>query len=153
MIENLYKRYYLELLHWCQKMTTSPQAAEELVQEAFVRAMLHLELLETLNEKQCRAWLYRTTKNLYIDKVRHASFEEVVETIPESASSPQEYAELEWESVLEQLPDIEGTLFIMRYLYGYNASQLSEMFSMPPGTIRFKLSSARKHLRDMIGGK
>lgn len=59
---------------------------------------------------------------------------------------------IEWEDLLNSLPDMEGVLFAMRYLQGYNSTQIGEIFSMPPGTVRSKLSSARKHLQEAIGG-
>lgn len=153
MIEELYTSYHNELVKWCQTMTDSHELAEELVQEAYLRAMLHQDMLEMLQEKQRRAWLYRTVKNLYIDNIRHRSFEDVVEDVPENVEEPQEFTEFEWIKLLESLPDIEGVLFSLRYLQGYNSNQLGRMFNLPPGTVRSKLSSARKHLRQSIGGK
>lgn len=153
MIEELYTSYHNELVKWCQTMTDSHELAEELVQEAYLRAMLHQDMLEMLQEKQRRAWLYRTVKNLYIDNIRHRSFEDVVEDVPENVEEPQEFTEFEWIKLLESLPDIEGVLFSLRYLQGYNSNQLGRMFNLPSGTVRSKLSSARKHLRQSIGGK
>ena len=153
MIEELYTSYHNELVKWCQTMTDSHELAEELVQEAYLRAMLHQDMLEMLQEKQRRAWLYRTVKNLYIDNIRHRSFEDVVEDVPENVEEPQEFTEFEWIKLLESLPDIEGVLFSLRYLQGYNSNQLGRMFNLPPGTVRSKLSSAKKHLRQSIGGK
>lgn len=152
MIETLYEAYYKELTGWCRAMTKSLSLSEELVQEAFMRALLNRELLEGLREEQCRAWLYRTVKNLYVDYTRRNRRESVVETIPEQGTGAQEISELEWQELLASLPDEEGLLFTMRYLQGYNSKQLGEFFDMPPGTVRSKLSSARKHLRDAIGG-
>ena len=66
MIEELYKKYYEELINWCHSMTGNLYTAEELVHEAFLRAMLHEDTLSTLKEQQSRSWLYRTVKNLYV---------------------------------------------------------------------------------------
>lgn len=153
MIEALYEKYHMQLLKWCQSMTENLQTAEELVQEAFLRAMLHEEILETLDEKQCRSWLYRTIKNLYVDRLRHNSRETMMEEFIENTKAPEEMEAVEWESLLNSLPDMEGVLFALRYLEGYNSTQIGEMFSLPPGTVRSKLSSARKHLQQAIGGK
>ena len=153
MIEELYLTYHSELVRWCRNMTRDPSLAEELVQEAFLRAMLQEETLSALKEKQRRAWLYRVTKNLYIDRTRHGAYEIVVDALPESADESDAVTTLEWEQLLESLPDMEGVLFAMRYLQGYNSEQLSQIFQIPSGTIRSKLSSARKHLKEAIGGK
>ena len=136
MIEELYKKYHQELICWSQSMTGSLHSAEELVQEAFLRAMLHEEVLENLQDQQCRSWLYRTVKNLYV----MIDGGKVVEP-------------MEWEELLEALPDMEGVIFSLRYLEGYNSKQIGEMLSLPPGTVRFKLSSARQHLKESLGGK
>lgn len=153
MIETLYEKYHLELIRWCQKITGDFEESEEYVQEAFARAMLHTDLFDELGEMQGRAWLYQTVKNIVIDRKRQNSKENIVENVPEAIEEQINFSEVEWENLLQMLPDIEGTLFAMRYIYGYNSKQLGEMFSIPSGTVRSKLSSARKHLRDMIGGK
>lgn len=150
MIEELYAKYHWSLVKWCSGMTGSLQTAEELVQEAFLRAMLHEELLNLLDEKQGRSWLYRTVKNLYIDRRRHTSRENIVDETPESQKEPEEITNIEWEMLLNSLPDMEGLLLVLRYVEGYNSKQIGELLSLPPGTVRSKLSIARNHLRDAI---
>ena len=153
MIEELYRTYHLELVRWCTSMTRDSSLAEELVHEAFLRAMLQEEALSVLGAKQRRSWLYRVIKNLYIDRKRRESYEVMIDTFPEAADESDDVTNLEWEHLLESLPDMEGVLFAMRYLQGYNSEQLSQIFQIPSGTIRSKLSSARKHLKEAIGGK
>lgn len=153
MIEELYKKYYQELIGWCHNMTENLHTAEELVQEAFLRAMLHEDVLTALQEQQCRSWLYRTIKNLYVDRVRHGSKETIVEEFPQQQKHSQEIVNLEWEQLLGTLPDLEGVIFSLRYLEGYNSNQIGAMLSIPPGTVRFKLSSARQHLKESLGGQ
>lgn len=153
MIAELYQKYYAELVWWCQGMTGNLQTAEELVQETWLRALDHAGSLALLDEKQCRAWLYRTTKNLYVDQIRHRAKEIILREPPDGMRWPQEMEEAEWICLLDSLPDREGQVFVLRYLLGYNSRQIGELLSLPPGTVRSKLSSARTHLRKMIGGK
>ena len=151
-IEELYIKYHLELVKWCQSMSENPQTAEEIVQEAFLRAMFNEELLLQLKERQARAWLYRTAKNIFVDQIRRKNKETIVDEIPERIKESEKLTELEWDELLERLPDGEGVIFAMRYLQGYNSRQIGEILSMPAGTVRCKLHSARKHLREEIGG-
>ncbi|MFA6941014.1 MAG: sigma factor-like helix-turn-helix DNA-binding protein [Clostridiaceae bacterium] len=37
----------------------------------------------------------------------------------------------------------------MRYIDGYNSSELGEMFDLPPSTVRARLSSARKKMAEI----
>lgn len=48
-----------------------------------------------------------------------------------------------------QLPNEERGLFWMRYMEGYNSSELGELFDLPPSTVRARLSSARKKMLAM----
>lgn len=150
MIEELYAKYHRELVKWCTGMTGSLQTAEELVQEAFLRAMLHEALLEQLDERQGRSWLYRTVKNLYIDRRRHTARENIMEEAPESQKEPEEITNIEWEMLLNSLPDMEGVLLTLRYVEGYNSKQIGEILALPTGTVRSKLSSARNHLKEAL---
>ncbi len=149
-IERVYQKYHQELVGWCVGMTGNPVTAEELVQEAFLRAMLHEESFYALKEPQQRAWLYRTIKNSYVDRIRRARYETVVEKFPQMQKEQEEMKVTEWKSLLESLPDREGLIFALRYLDGCNSRQIGELLQIPPGTVRSKLSSARKHLRDAL---
>ena len=146
MIEELYSTYYKELLGWCTTMTQDPQQAEDLVQEAFLRAMYNTVLLRNLKEKQRVSWMYRTIKNLYIDKIRHASFETIMEEIPESVTDPDEFAQIGYKQAILQLSKEEQRLVVMQY-QGYNSTELGQIFGISPATVRAKLSLARKKLR------
>jgi len=57
-IEELYKKYYREIVNWAASMTGDYSEAEDLVQEAFLNVIDHEELLSQLPEMQARAWVY-----------------------------------------------------------------------------------------------
>ncbi len=153
MLEQFYQSCQGELTGWCRKMTQDPVLAEDLVQEAFVRAVEHREVLETLSEPQRKAWIYRTVKNLYFDRIRHMRYEMVSETLPESGEEIWEYDQIGWEQLLNSLPGNEGVLFTLRYLKGYNSREIGAYLDMPAGTVRAQLASARKHLRTALKGE
>lgn len=150
MLEQFYRSRRAELIGWCSVMTQDLVLAEDLVQEAFLRAMDHLTVLENLSETQQRAWFYRTIKNLYLDRVRHGRFESVYEDLPESIEKIPEYNGIDWGILLGRLPGNEGIFFCMRYLEGYTSREIGELFHMPPGTVRAQLSLARKHLKEAL---
>lgn len=147
MVEQIYQKYLKELTGWCTSMTCNRAKAEDLVQEAFLRALDHEDLFRNMSEQQCRAWMYRTIKNLYYDRLRRERFETAEEELPERVEEPCEYEELEQKELLAKLPEEERMLFAMRYMEGYNSRELGEIFSMPPATVRMKLASARKKLQ------
>lgn len=159
LIEALYSEFHKDLVEWCRYMTGDRARAEDLVQEAFVRALRHQALLETLTGEQRRSWLYRAVKNLYVDEIRRSSRELITEELPERTDpaakadyrqTPPEMTGLEWEDLINRLPELEGVVFTMRYLQGYNSSEIGRLLDLSPGTVRSKLSEARKHLRGAL---
>lgn len=147
MLEELYAGFYDQLLGWCTARVHSREAAEDLVQETFLRAMGHLEDLEPLRPAQRRAWLYRTAKNLSVDRARRqareapAEEEQLALTAFEEDLSAVAVAQL-----VDRLPETERALFSLRAFAGYNASELGDLFDLPPSTVRSRLASARRKL-------
>ena len=149
-LEDIYGSFHRDLLAYCQAMTKSRSSAEDLVQETYLRAMTHWEDVESLSRGQCRSWLYRTARNLYIDQLRaHAR-----ETSDEDSLALTPFEEdLTGAAVLQligRLPDGERALFTMRHFEGYNARELGELFELPAATVRSRLASAKRRLRQWI---
>ena len=138
MVEELYTDFYDQLLGWCTARVRSPAAAEDLVQETFLRAMDHLEDLEPLNRAQRRAWLYRTAKNLAVDRVRRQA--------RETPAEEEDLTAVAVAQLVDRLPETERALFSLRAFAGYNATELGELFDLSPSTVRSRLASARRKL-------
>lgn len=150
-IEELYGRSYKEILAYCSAMTKDRTAAEDLVQETYMRAMTHWEDLEDLSRGQRRAWLYRTARNLFIDQVRKQSRETPVDEEQLALAAFQEdLSQAAVGQLIARLPEDEKALFTMRYFEGYNSKELGELFDLPPATVRSRLASAKRRLREWI---
>lgn len=152
MWDELYARHYPELLRYAVGACRSREQAEDLAQEVFLKALQNADIFEDLGPSQRRAWLFRTLKNLMCDKFRRASLEAAfTQELQEDATAPElGYARTETELVLSKLSPQDRALFQMRYLEGYNASELAEIFHLPAGTIRAKLSRSRKYLKEIF---
>lgn len=148
MFEEWYGGGYDSLLRYCQAMTEDWAAAEDLTQEAFLRALERLDELEALLPGQRRAWLRRTARNLFIDRCRKLAREDPDgEEGLMGLADEEDFTGAEVAELVGRLPPEEGALFTLRYFQGYNATELGEMFSLPPGTVRSKLSAARARIR------
>ena len=150
-VQDLYAKFYRELLTYCKAMTKNGASAEDLVQETYLRAFTHWEDVEDLSAGQCRAWLYRTARNLFIDQVRKQARETPAEEETLSlASFEEDLSQAAVAQLIARLPGTEQPLFTMRYFEGYNASELGEMFGLPPATVRSRLASAKRRLREWL---
>lgn len=153
MWEELYNTYYKELLRYTCAACGSTSQAEDLVQEVFVKALQNAATVMDLGKSQKRAWLYRCLKNLIVDQFRHQQVEDAYTqglNLEEAIDGEEGYLKTETQLLLMRLPEPDRTIFTLRYMEDYNASELAEMFGLPPGTIRAKLSRARVQLKKMI---
>lgn len=151
--EELYEQFHAELLRFAVSMTESRAEAEDAVQEAFYRAVLHAETLSGLDRSRARAWLYRTVKNVRIDRLRRRHGEQLTDAPPEGAQRFDALGEAEWRMVLDALPPPDGELLWKNAVEGVPSDALGRAYGMPAGTVRYRLYLARKQLRTILGGK
>ena len=99
--------------------------------------------------EQQRAWLYRAAKNLFLDGVRKNALLQRKQRLLLEAEEGEEdgFSRAEMELLLLRLPSEDRTLFRLRYLEGYSAVELGEMFDMPAATVRTRLLRARQRLK------
>ena len=148
MWEELYENHYKELVAYGTRMSGSKELAEDLVQETFVKALMNTETVADLSHSKQRAWLFRTFKNLFVDRYRRAVREREYEQNgqPEYIED-QGMQEVENAMLLQSISPQDRAIFQLRYLDGYSAEEISQMMNLPPGTIRSKLSRCRKFLK------
>lgn len=140
MIQQLYEALYQELIRYFTGRTGSSAAAEDIVQETFLRALAHTDQLETMTLPQCRAWLYRTAKNLSVDQYRRQ--------VPHQGSPPDTGAETDFSGVevaqlIGRLSPQDQAIFSLRHISGYNATEIGAMLGMKPSHVRMRLKAAR----------
>lgn len=149
MWDELYEKHYPELLRYAAAACKNQAEAEDVAQEVFLKALQSADTFEDLGPNQRRAWLFRALKNLMCDRYRRAQLEtQYVQTLSEDTAYIEPgIQQTENELVLKLLTPEDRLLFTLRYLEGYNASEISDMLNMPPGTVRARLSRCRVLLK------
>ncbi len=152
MWDEIYQRLYPELVRYAARACEDPELAEDIAQEVFLKALQNADTFQDLSQSQQRAWLYRALKNYMIDCIRRAKLERDYErAIPEEEGySEDAIQEVENRLLLASLTEQDRALFHLRYQEGYNASELSQMFGIPPGTVRARLSRCRTILKQQL---
>ena len=144
MVEELYASYYEELRKFLVKQTRSYAEAEDITQEAFLKAVEHETALEKLSGPKRRAWLYRTAKNLLIDRMRHKNREPEWES---PSSGGEDLTQIEVQQLLGTLSARDRSIFWMKYYGGYRTGEIAELFGMTAENVRTRLSLSRKLLK------
>lgn len=147
-MEELYEKYYRELLAFGTRMCGSRESAEDLIQETFIKALINAATVENLSPSQQRAWLYRSFKNLFIDRYRRAVLEaEHVEACVSTGFEDSTLAAIEEARLLQRIEPLDREIFELRYVEGYSSGEIAQMLHLSPGTIRSRLSRCRKRLK------
>lgn len=154
MWELLYETFWDRLEHFCYKLCRDESRAEDLTQEVFLRALQNRKLIDCFTERQCKAWLFATARNLYCDQVRRTAKEEqLLQTFFPAEDSADEDAALdavEVSTLLARLSPEDRKLFALRYTAGYSATELGQLLCLPPGTVRTRLARIRAQLKTTI---
>ena len=140
----LFLRFFNYLVVYAMRRVQRRDVAEDIVQETFVRGMEHGSQLEVLEESQRRAWLYRTAKNICIDRARRVQAE------PPWEGETFQNDDLTKPMVMQLCGILEPqdrAMFWLRYFEDYTAAELGEMFGIPAATVRSRMLNARRRLQ------
>jgi len=142
------------------RLTGDPEEAKDLAQDVFVRVYRNLDKYQP---GTFEGWLYRITKNLFLDRVR-AKKRVRYEPLPEEdwrhpvepGPTPEERLEqrvlaAEVESALDQLPPDFRTAVVLCDVQGLSYDEIAAATGWPIGTVRSRIHRGRKLLREALG--
>lgn len=149
--EEIVKKYEKRLYSLAYRFTGNHEKAEELSQEAFLKAYLGFPKFQ--HKSQVFTWLYRIMVNLCIDESRKRKIPQVpLDEIPladDFDPSRSETAMLVREA-LEKLPPVQKAYIVMHDLEGFSYKEIAQVFNCPLGTVMSRISAAREKLRKII---
>ncbi len=146
---DLYEEFEQAMLRFATSISGSRDSAEDLVHEAFLRAMAHLPLLGRLKRHQRRSWLFTTLKRIHLDEVaarqrREALSERLGRWNDVTAEDSYQLDDL---AVLDLVPPQHRALVIQRYLAGMSSQEIGRQLGVPAATVRSRLHQATKRIR------
>lgn len=154
----LYQRHQVALYRTGLALTRERGAAEELLQETFLRAYRHLARVSLPEGGTLRPWLHRILINLAHDwSARQRRQPGLLESTAErlliaTIPSPERQAEQrELERVVADaialLPFKQRVVVVFYYLHDMDLGEISTTLSLPVGTIKSRLYYGRARLR------
>jgi RNA polymerase sigma-70 factor (ECF subfamily) len=153
--EALYRANVGRVYALCLRMCADPALAEELAQEAFVRAWEKLASFR--GEAAFSTWLHSLTVNVVLGHRRRQGRRErdQVATEPEHlANLPQDSAEptaaMDLERAIAALPNRAREVFVLHDVEGYRHGEIAAISGMAVGTSKAHLSRARRLLREAL---
>lgn len=159
--ERLAEQVFPSVFGTALRLTRSREDAEDLAQEAIVRAYDAFERFDGTNFK---AWILRIVTNLYINRYRQrqrgpqmASLEDenIYEPMAEEGTIPDRIlfdnlVGAEVEEALRNVPDDFRTAVILSDIEGMSYQEIADATDVPIGTVRSRLARGRALLRKQL---
>ena len=170
----LVERHSRNVYRLAYRMTGNQQDAEEVVQEAFLRA--YQKLSQFASRANFGTWVYRIAANYAIDRMRQRKSEDsnrqqpareteegaevdLMSTIPDGAPSPERLAQsgqlaVQMRLALSQLTPAERTAFVMRHWGGSGIEEIADALksstSAAKNTVFRSVQKLRKALEPFV---
>ena len=158
-LRRLYEIHRQRVYRTCVRILGDPSEAEDVMQEVFLRVFE--KAAQFGGRANITTWLYRLTVNYCLNNVRGRRNREtrlrpldgVNEAIsmdrPDLDFQRREASDLV-ERLLTRLTDPHRIIVVLRDIEGLSYREISEVLSLPSGTVMSRLSRARRTMRENL---
>lgn len=165
--ESLVRRHQTRLIGYLKGLTGAEPDAEDLAQEAFLRAYRSLGGFR--GQSSFKTWLYLIATNVFrnwLEKKRNQAplSAQSLDAPPPGQDDPVEPAgEMDPEGAhvrrdaldraLAQLPDDQRAAVLLRDVEGFEYREIAEQLGVPLGTVESRIFRGRQRLRELLKGR
>ncbi|HET8569353.1 MAG TPA: RNA polymerase sigma factor [Candidatus Limnocylindria bacterium] len=139
----LYERHGPELSAFAYRLTGDMEAARDIVQDTFARA---IERERSLRDRGAvRAWLYRIAARLVVSRRRRRA---ILAFVPfagtERAPEPDADTAALVRTALARIPSHEAVALVLAYHEGLSRAEIASVLDVPEETVRTRIHRGRK---------
>jgi RNA polymerase sigma factor (sigma-70 family) len=141
------ERLLTVLKRYCLSLTKSDWDAEDLAQDAWLKAMNHLH---SFGHANLEAYLLRIAKNTWVDHLRRRKLSSRMMNSGQPKVTLPDQGSFEIESALyaivKHLPPLQRAVFLLRDVFGYSIAEAAVRLKTSEGAIKSALHRARQSL-------
>jgi RNA polymerase sigma-70 factor (ECF subfamily) len=162
-LEAIYDRYSRAAYSLLLRITRDPAAAEELLQEAFLRLWRNAHSYD-VSRGSLGTWLLTVARNMAFDHLRskgerQRQREDLVDALPAQAVAPrsEEWLDLRRKAehvrqLIGELPSTQRQALELAYFEGMTQSEIAQAMNEPLGTVKTWVRTALQQLRRGMEG-
>jgi RNA polymerase sigma-70 factor (ECF subfamily) len=150
VIARLYEQRFRAFVGGAYAVVGEPEAARDVVQEAFARALRDRRRFR--GDGPLEAWLWRIVVNVARDVARRSRFADLsVDELAELATLGTDTAGgRDLRTALRELPERQRLAVFLHYYADLPYDEVARLLDIAPGTVAASLNAARKTLRHRI---
>lgn len=153
--ERYVAEYSAELTRFCMKLCGNTHDAEDLFQDTWARALDRFDRYDPA--LSFKSWLFAICANLFKNskKLKYHSSKAVfsskeekerfIQSIPAEEKDVDAYLDLH--AAMQSLPKKHRLVLVLYYFRAFSQSEIAMMLSIPEGTVKSRLNTAKKLLK------
>jgi RNA polymerase sigma-70 factor (ECF subfamily) len=165
----LVERYKVRLFNYLYRLTNNRDDAEEIAQEAFVKAYIHADKYKTI--ARFSTWLYTIATNLVRNRVRSRSRAPQIVSLfrrgwaegdderpievedpqrtPDELINDRELGAIIGQAI-QKIPEKYRTSFVLREINEMSYEEIAAVTGLKLGTVRSRINRARNYFRQVV---
>lgn len=153
--EELYGLYQKPLVNYLYRLCWNRSLAEDLLQEAFLRLWRAAPNYEPT--AKVSTYIFRIAHNLFLNEAarrREKTLEGADEEIRSNPASDLSRREVRTavKRAIEALPEGERECLLLSEYQGFKYAEIAEVLGIPVGTVKSRMFSAVRRLRESLKG-
>jgi len=162
----LVELYKEKLYNLAYRMMGNRQEAEDIAQEAFLRAYKNLQSYDS--KHKFSTWIYRIATNLCIDRMRKKKPDYSLDAELEGLDGGDMYTRLasgertpeeelvrtethgEVHAAIEALPENYRAAVILKYMHDMSLQEIADILEVPVSTVKTRIHRGREALRNLL---
>lgn len=149
---NAVKLYSSRLFTFIVKNINDTSKADDIVQDTFEKLWINRKKVELDSARQ---WLFTTGYRIMINQIKKSqkqtSFGDYSQAYESRQGSQHQFEIKEYiEKAINQLPEIQKTIVLLRDMEGYDYKEIGEMINLTDSQVKVYLFRARKKLKSKL---
>jgi RNA polymerase sigma-70 factor (ECF subfamily) len=149
--DRLYEETYPRLFGTLVTLLRDRAAAEDCVQEAYLRAFRAWPRWRP--DAPVEAWLHRIAINVAVSHLRRERVRSAVALLrrtPTETPGPAEIGDPDLLAELRALPPKQAAALVLRHVHGYSNREIGQALGVPERTVASRLAAARGKLQERL---
>ena len=157
MIDQYIRQYGKRLFGLCMTLCGDPYEAEDLYQETWLKVVRNISRYDPAREFE--PWLTKICVNTYRNTLRRIARSPVLnfrdtrekDTMMQSVPAPEKKDYEPLYEAVRNLPEKMRLTVVLFYFEDMDIRSAAKVLGVPPGTVKSRLSKARKLLKEVLG--
>jgi RNA polymerase sigma-70 factor (ECF subfamily) len=144
------KAYTKNIFRFLMKSLRDDDAASDIVQDCYMKLWLHRKKVD---EKKVKSWLFAVAHNAMINYMKSEARKR---TLDNTNHEEHVYQSQQFDikpiidRALNELPDIQKSIILLRDLEGYRYDEIADILSISESHVKVYLFRARVKIKNML---